>query len=77
MFILLGSYSWHQYYLPPSLDSVDIVREFMKVFPMDLPSMPLDWDIDFIIDVESGTKPISIPPHRMAPTELKELKDQL
>ena len=27
--------------------------------------------------MESGTKPISIPPYRMAPTELKELKDQL
>ena len=27
--------------------------------------------------MEPGTKPISIPPYRMAPTELKELKDQL
>ncbi|WMV42263.1 hypothetical protein MTR67_035648 [Solanum verrucosum] len=34
-------------------------------------------DIDFAIDLELGTKPISIPPYSMAPTELKELKDQL
>ena len=33
--------------------------------------------IDFAIDLEPGTKPISIPPCRMAPAELKELKDQL
>ena len=33
--------------------------------------------INFAIDLEPGTKPICIPPYRMAPTELKELKDQL
>ncbi|WMV19043.1 hypothetical protein MTR67_012428 [Solanum verrucosum] len=36
-----------------------------------------DRDIDFTIDLESGTKPISIHLYRMAPTQLKELKDQL
>ncbi|XP_069149984.1 uncharacterized protein [Solanum lycopersicum] len=34
-------------------------------------------DINFAIDLEPGTKPISIPPYRMALAELKELKDQL
>ena len=43
----------------------------------DLPGVPPDRDIDFDIDLEPGTKPISIPPYRMTPTELKELKDQL
>ena len=47
------------------------------MFPSDLPGVPPDRDIDFAIDFEPGTKPISIPPYRMAPTELKELKDQL
>lgn len=61
----------------PSLDSVHVVHEFMEVFLTDLPSMPSNRDIGFIIDVESGIKPISIPPNRMAPAELKELKDQL
>ncbi|XP_015165067.1 uncharacterized protein [Solanum tuberosum] len=41
------------------------------------PGVPPDRDIDFAIDLEPGTKPISIPPYRMAPAELKELKDQL
>ena len=33
--------------------------------------------IDFCIDLEPGTRPISIPPYRMAPAELRELKAQL
>ena len=42
-----------------------------------MPGLPPDRDIDFCIDVEPGTRPISIPPYRMAPAELKELKEQL
>ena len=61
----------------PSIESVSIVREFLDVFPADLPDMPPDRDIDFCIDLEPGTRPISIPPYRMAPAELRELKDQL
>ena len=45
----------------PSIESVSIVREFLDVFPADLPGMPPDRDIDFCIDLESGTRPISIP----------------
>lgn len=41
---------------------------------MNFPSMPLDQDIDFCIDLELGTRHSSIPPYRMAPTELRELK---
>ena len=47
------------------------------MFPADLPGMPPDRDIDFYIDLEPGTRPISIPPYRMAPAELRELKAQL
>ena len=39
--------------------------------------MQPDRDIDFCIDLEPGTRPISIPPYRMAPAELRELKAQL
>jgi len=39
--------------------------------------MPLDRDIDFCIDLKPGTRPISIPPYHMAPTELRELKVQI
>ena len=61
----------------PSMDSVQVVREFPNVFHANLPGMPPDRDIDFCIDLASGTQPISIPPYRMAPPELKELKEQL
>jgi len=61
----------------PAIDSVPVVREFSDVFPSDLPGMPPDRDIDFCIDLDPGTHPISIPSYRMAPTELKELKEQL
>ena len=47
------------------------------MFPADLPGMPPDRDIDFCIDLEPSTRPISIPPYRMAPAELRELKAQL
>ena len=57
--------------------SVPVAREFLDVFPNELPGLPPAREIEFKIEVMSGTKPISIPPYRMAPAELKELKDQL
>ena len=50
---------------------------FKEVFPTDLPGMPPYRDINFCIDLEPGTRPISIPPYRMAPAELRELKAQI
>ncbi|XP_070039422.1 uncharacterized protein [Nicotiana tomentosiformis] len=56
------------------MDPVQIINEFPKVFPDDLHGVPPDREIDFGIDLLPGTKPISVPPYRMAPAELKELK---
>ena len=53
------------------------MRDFLDVFPDDLPGLPLEREIDFPIDLVSGIAPISLPPYRMAPAELKELKTQL
>ena len=50
----------------PSIESVSIVREFLDVFPTDLPGMPPYRDINFCIDLEPSTRPIFIPPYRMA-----------
>ena len=60
-----------------SIDSVPVVNEFLDVFPEDLSGVPPLREIDFGINLEPNIKSISIPPHRMAPTELKELKMQL
>ncbi|XP_070025746.1 uncharacterized protein [Nicotiana sylvestris] len=58
-------------------ESVPVVNEFLEVFPDEFPGIPLDREIDFGIDVLPDTQPISIPPYRMAPMELRELKEQL
>ncbi|XP_052882196.1 uncharacterized protein LOC128290544 [Gossypium arboreum] len=42
-----------------------------------LDCLPPDREVEFAIEVYPGTAPISIPPYRMSPTELKELKIQL
>jgi hypothetical protein len=39
--------------------------------------MPPDRDIEFAIELQSGTTPISKRPYRMPPAELTELKKQL
>ncbi|XP_070035659.1 uncharacterized protein [Nicotiana tomentosiformis] len=61
----------------PTIESVPVVRDYLDVFPTDLPGMPPDRDIDFGIDLLPGTQPISIPPYRMAPPELKEKLQEL
>jgi len=54
-----------------------VVDDFLDVFPDDLPGMPPDRDIEFIIDLLPGTKPIAKRPYRMGVDELEELKKQL
>ncbi|KAH0746089.1 hypothetical protein KY285_007746 [Solanum tuberosum] len=61
----------------PSTESIPMVSEFREVVPIDLPGMPPDRDIDFCIDLEPGTRPISILPYRMATVQLRELKAQI
>jgi hypothetical protein len=56
---------------------IPVVCEFPDVFPNDLPGMPPDRDIKFIIELQPGTAPISKRPYRMPPNELAELKIQL
>ncbi|XP_070003336.1 uncharacterized protein [Nicotiana sylvestris] len=60
-----------------SIEKLPIMREFFDVFPEDLPGLPPVREIDFGIDLLPDTQPILIPPYRMAPTELRELKQQL
>ncbi|XP_070034834.1 uncharacterized protein [Nicotiana tomentosiformis] len=59
----------------PTIDSVSVVQDFPDVFPADLLGIPPDMDIDFGIDLVSGTQPISILLYCMAPAKLTELKE--
>ena len=61
----------------PIVESVPVVCGFPEVFPKDLPGVPPVREIDIRIDILPDTHPISIPPYRMGPTELKELEEQL
>jgi hypothetical protein len=59
------------------LEDIPIVCEYPDVFPDNLTGMPPDRDIEFIIELQPGTAPISKRPYRMPPNELVELKIQL
>jgi hypothetical protein len=60
-----------------SIKDVPVVREYPDVFPEELPGMPPDRDIEFVIDLIPGTSPIAKRPYRMAAPELAELRKQL
>jgi hypothetical protein len=54
----------------PTLDQVPVVCKYPDVFPEELSGMPLDRDIEFIIELILRTAPISQRPYRMNPQEL-------
>jgi hypothetical protein len=56
---------------------VPVVNEFPDVFPEELPSMPPNRDIEFVIELKPGTGPIYKTPNRMATPELAELKEHI
>ncbi|KAL0539510.1 hypothetical protein IC582_023725 [Cucumis melo] len=60
-----------------SLSSKSMVREYLDVFPDELPRLPPPREINFAIELEQSIVIISKAPYRMAPTKLKELKVQL
>jgi hypothetical protein len=54
-----------------------VVYEFPDVFPEELPGMPPDRDIEFVIELKPGTAPIYKTPYRMAIPELTDLKEHI
>jgi hypothetical protein len=60
-----------------SLNEIRVAQEYPEVFPENLPGMPPDRDIEFIIELLPGTPPISKRPDRMPVNELVELKKQI
>jgi hypothetical protein len=59
------------------LKDIHVIREFSDVFPNDLPGMPAKRVIEFKIELQPGTTPISKAPYKMSHVELKEFKIQL
>ena len=60
-----------------TVHDVPVVRDYPDVFPKELPGMPPDRDVEFIIDLLPGTGPIAKRPYRMSVDELTEHKKQL
>jgi hypothetical protein len=59
------------------IQDIPVVCEFSDVFPEDLPGLPPERDVEFVIELKPGTAPISRRSYRMPPNELVELKTQL
>jgi hypothetical protein len=59
------------------VEKIPVVCDYPDVFPNELPGMPPNRDIEFAIELQPGTAPISKRPYRMPSAELAELKKQL
>nr|GFB42044.1 putative reverse transcriptase domain-containing protein [Tanacetum cinerariifolium] len=54
-----------------------IVQDFREVFPENLPGLSPARLIEFQIDLIPGAAPVAQAPYRLAPSEMKELSEQL
>nr|GEV70126.1 putative reverse transcriptase domain-containing protein [Tanacetum cinerariifolium] len=59
------------------LQDVPVIRNFPEMFPDDLPGLPPPRQVEFKIELIPGAAPVGRAPYRLAPSELKELSDQL
>nr|GEV49385.1 hypothetical protein [Tanacetum cinerariifolium] len=59
------------------LKDVPIIRDFPEVFPEDLPGLPLARPVEFQIDLVPGAAIVARAPYQFAPSEMKELSEQL
>jgi hypothetical protein len=60
-----------------NLEDIPVACELPDIFPEDLPGMPPDQDVEFIIELQPRMAPISRRPYKMTPKELAKLKVQL
>ncbi|GKF50346.1 putative reverse transcriptase domain-containing protein [Tanacetum coccineum] len=52
------------------LEDIQVVREFLEVFPEDLPGLPPVRQVGFQIDLIPGAAHIARTPYRLAPSEM-------
>jgi hypothetical protein len=79
LYLPLGESMDPSAYVPvaTNLKEIPMVCDYPDVFPDDLPGMPPDRDIEFVIELQPGMAPISKRAYRIPPKELDELKTQL
>ncbi|GJS76069.1 putative reverse transcriptase domain-containing protein [Tanacetum coccineum] len=54
-----------------------IVKDFPEVYPEDLSGIPPARQVEFQIDLVPDVAPVARAPYRLAPSEMKELAEQL
>nr|GFA62979.1 putative reverse transcriptase domain-containing protein [Tanacetum cinerariifolium] len=59
------------------VEDVLVIRNFPEVFLEDLPGLSPPRQVEFRIDLVPGATPVARAPYRLAPSELKELSEQL
>nr|GFA03923.1 hypothetical protein [Tanacetum cinerariifolium] len=59
------------------LEDVPVVRDFPEVFPKDLSGLPPARPVEFHIDLIPRAASVARAPYRLAPSEIKELSEQL
>nr|GEZ99423.1 hypothetical protein [Tanacetum cinerariifolium] len=59
------------------VEDVPVICDFPKVFPEDLPELLPPRQVEFRIDLFPGATHVARAPYRLAPSELKELSEQL
>nr|GEV63808.1 reverse transcriptase domain-containing protein [Tanacetum cinerariifolium]GEW92390.1 reverse transcriptase domain-containing protein [Tanacetum cinerariifolium] len=59
------------------LEDIPVVREFLEVFPEELPGLPPVRQVEFQIDIIPEAALVAQTPYRLAPSEMQELSDQL
>ena len=60
---------------PTNLASTQLAsNKDSDVFPEELLGLPPKQEVDFTIELQPGTSPILMAPHRLAPAELRKLK---
>nr|GFA84325.1 hypothetical protein [Tanacetum cinerariifolium] len=57
------------------LEDVPIVRDYLEVFPKDLPGLPPARPVEFHIDLILGAASVARAPYRLALSEMKELSE--
>jgi hypothetical protein len=60
-----------------ALEDIRVVQEYPDIFPEELPGMPPDHNIEFLIELLPATPPISKRPYKMPVNELVKLKKQI
>ena len=59
------------------MEDIPVLREYVDVFPEEIPGLPPESELDFTIELVPGAVPSSKAPYRMNILELNELKSQL